>query len=186
MSTRGSYGFRKNGIDKLTYNHSDSYPEWLGKEMVDFCRSTPIEQMNIIYDSIIMVSAREKPTRSQIKKCAAYYDKTVSDKTINDWYCLLRNTQGNLAPYKNGLRYMLNYGNFVRDSLFCEYAYIINLDTEKLEFWVGYQRKPSPGNRYGTEADDGYYPCAQVAEFDLCDLPAKIIEDMCKAKRRSK
>ena len=30
MSTRGIYGFRKNGEDKLTYNHYDSYFSYLG------------------------------------------------------------------------------------------------------------------------------------------------------------
>ena len=35
MGTRGLYGFRKNGIDKLTYNHLDSYPDWLGKKVVE-------------------------------------------------------------------------------------------------------------------------------------------------------
>lgn len=31
MSTRGIYGFRKNGEDKLTYNHYDSYFSYLGE-----------------------------------------------------------------------------------------------------------------------------------------------------------
>jgi len=33
MGTRGAYGFRKNGIDKVTYNHFDSYPEQLGESL---------------------------------------------------------------------------------------------------------------------------------------------------------
>lgn len=37
MSTRGIYGWRKNNENKITYNHSDSYPTWLGEKIVEFC-----------------------------------------------------------------------------------------------------------------------------------------------------
>lgn len=40
MGTRGAYGFYKDGQNKLTYNHFDSYPEGLGNTVVDFCRAT--------------------------------------------------------------------------------------------------------------------------------------------------
>lgn len=33
MGTRGMYGFYRNGVTKATYNHFDSYPEWLGKKL---------------------------------------------------------------------------------------------------------------------------------------------------------
>ena len=36
MSTRGIYGFRKNGEDKLTYNHYDSYFSYLGENIINF------------------------------------------------------------------------------------------------------------------------------------------------------
>ena len=61
----------------------------------------------------------------------------------DDWYCLLRHAQGDLNVYKNGLRYMIDNHDFIKDSLFCEYAYIINLDTKRLEFYVGFQKTPA-------------------------------------------
>ena len=39
MGTRGLYGFRKNGVDKVTYNHYDSYPEYLGRNILEFIRN---------------------------------------------------------------------------------------------------------------------------------------------------
>ena len=36
MGTRGLWGFRKDGKDKLTYNHFDSYPDCLGHTIVEF------------------------------------------------------------------------------------------------------------------------------------------------------
>ena len=45
MSTSGAWGFIRNGIEKITYNHSDSYPLWLGAAILKFVAETPIERM---------------------------------------------------------------------------------------------------------------------------------------------
>ena len=167
MGTRGCYGFRKNGIDKLTYNHFDSYPDWLGRKMIEFCKTTSIKEMNKIFDRIVLVNRDSKPTQEQIKECIGCYDDSVSNRTPEDWYCLLRKSQGEPDAYKNGLKYMIKNNDFIKDSLFCEYAYIINLDTNCLEFWVGFQSTPDEGNRYGTEKVDGYYPCKMVSYYPI-------------------
>ena len=163
-------GFRKNGADKLTYNHFDSYPDCLGRTMVEFCKATSIPELNEIFDKLILVNESAKPTAEQIKECKQYYDGNVSRKTVEDWYCLLRNAQGDLDAYKNGLKYMIDNCGFIKDSLWCEYAYIINLDTEELEFWVGDQDKPDLYNRYGVERDGNYYPCKMMASYPLATI----------------
>lgn len=186
MGTRGCYGFRKNGIDKFTYNHFDSYPDGLGRDILSFCKHTSLAEMNEIYDRLILVNENSTPTPEQITECSDYYDGNVSRQTPEDWYCLLRKTQGDLNVYRAGLKYMIDNHDFIKDSLFCEYAYIINLDTKKLEFWVGFQKTPHKGNRYGAEANRGYYPCKMVASYSL--LPRymekrdvdKTVEDMNK------
>lgn len=170
MGTRGCYGFRKNGEDKLTYNHYDSYPDCLGTDVVEFCKATSVTEMNEIFDRIILVEEDSKPTKKQITECIEFYDESVGTGNVDDWYCLLRETQGNLNPYKHGLKYMVNSCEFIKDSLFCEYAYIINLDTNCLEFWRGFQDKPCNSNRYGAETHDNmdkYYPCKMVSYYAL-------------------
>ena len=167
MGTRGLYGFRKNGEDKLTYNHFDSYPDWLGKQVVEFCKNTSIEEMNTIFDRIVLVDEDAKPTKEQIEKCFKYYNGEVSTQSMDDWYCLLRNAQGELNVYKCGLEYMIDNHEFIKNSLFCEYAYIINLDTNCLEFYLGFQKEPYPSNRYGTEEYRGYYPCKMVTYYPI-------------------
>lgn len=167
MGTRGLYGFRKNGEDKLTYNHWDSYPDCLGDTMVRFCKETSIEELNEIFDRIVLVNEGDKPTKAQILECAEYYNGSVSNQSIEDWYCLLREAQGNPDVYKHGLKYMIDNKNFIKDSLFCEYAYIINLDDNYLEFYVGFQTKPNIDNRYGTEKDGNYYPCRMAKCYPL-------------------
>ena len=168
MGTHGCYGFRKNGMDKLTYNHYDSDPGWLGRQIVKFCKETSIAEMNEIFNNLVLVDEDGHPTPEQIAECKQFYNADVSTRSIRDWYCLLHASQGEPDAYKNGLKYMIDNHDFIKDSLFCEYAYIINLDTNQLEFYIGFQKTPDVYNRYGVEHDDdGYYPCKLMAIYPL-------------------
>lgn len=173
MGTRGIYGFYKNGIDKLTYNHYDSYHEGLGKNVVDFIKNTTIDEMNEVFEKIVLVSD-VMPTKEQIEECSLYTNLNVSNQNTNDWYCLLRDAQGDLNVYKNGLKYMIDDKEFIKDSLFCEYGYIINLDENILEVYEGFQTSPQT-NRYITDkpCDSGgkYFNCALVGKYKFDNLP---------------
>lgn len=178
MGTRGSYGFRKNEVDKLTYNHYDSYPSWLGSKVLEFCKNHSIEELNDIYDKIIMVNEQDTPTEEQIRECIAngYVDFSVSSQRQDDWYCLLRECQGDLECLAKAEHhaYMIDNNDFIKDSLFCEYAYIINLDDEVLEFYNGFQERPQMNNRYGTQPYEGYsstyYPCKLSLTIPLDEI----------------
>jgi len=149
MGTRGVYGFYKDNTDKLTYNHLDSYPSWLGNQIVNFVKSTSIEEMNQIFDKIILVNENDKPTTEQIKDCEKFTNLGVSSQSTNDWYCLLRESQGDLNVYKSDLKYMIDGKEFIKDSLWCEWGYVINLSSNILEIYKGCQRKRnSKNNRY--------------------------------------
>lgn len=148
MSTRGAYGFIKKGEMKITYNHYDSYLEGLGINIMKFIANTTDKELNDIFDKIIMVDEDSIPTQEQIKECEKVTNLNVSSKSVNDWYCLLRNAQGNLEEYKNGLKYMMDNKRFMGDSLFCEYAYILNLDDNRLEIYKGFNKDKETDNDY--------------------------------------
>ena len=125
MGTRGTYGFRKNGIDKLTYNHWDSYPGGLGRDVVKFCKNHNILELREIFNKIIMVNESDKPTENQIRECIdnGLSDFSVGSGSETDWYCLLRNCQGNLEILAETAKkechvYMTDSHNFIKDSLF--------------------------------------------------------------------
>ena len=171
MGTRGIFGIRKNGTDKCSYNHYDSYPDYLGKIMSTFCAKHTPEETSELYDRITLIGNVDKEiTEAETKKLNEDGLETVGDdgKPLG-WYNVLRDFQGELEKLivlKHP--FMWDDSSFIKNSLFCEYGYIINLDTNKLEFWKGWQTKPQPGNRYGEESDrDGYYPCRLVKMFDL-------------------
>jgi hypothetical protein len=69
--------------------------------------------------------------------------------------------------------------NFVTDSLFCEYAYVVDLDKQTFEVYKGYNKTPlTPEDRFykapveGEEvAPRGYYPVKLMHSFSLAELP---------------
>lgn len=56
------------------------------------------------------------------------------------------------------------------------WGYILNLDTDELEVWKGFQEKPDPGNRYGQASDRGYYPCKMIAGFPLDEVTPEMVK----------
>lgn len=171
MGTRGCYGLYKNGVTKATYNHFDSYIGGLGKDILDFVANTSIPIMNKIFDKIELVREDSIPTIEQIENCQDFTDLSVSSQNIMDFYCLLRNAQGDLNAYKTDLKYMIDSKEFLGNSLFCEYAYIINLDKNVLEFYKGFNKVPQ-NNRYSKFADEKekYKECKLVAEYPLTEI----------------
>lgn len=180
MGTRGALGFYKDGTEKVAYNHYDSYPSGLGSDTLKFCKDTTIKEMEETFNKIVLVDEQSEPTNEQIKECKEYYDSSVSSKSEKDWYCLLRHAQGTLEPYKNGLKYMIDSKEFLTNSLFCEYAYIINLDTEMLEFYIGFNKDPKANGRYADKATDnqGYCGVALKKEFPLESITTMSIENI--------
>lgn len=181
IGTRGCYGFYRDGTNKLTYNHFDSYPEYLGYNVVEFIRDTSIEEMNQIFDQIVMVNEDSPATKKQIDECLKWYDSSISTGALDEWYVLLRRAQGDLFAYKKGLRFMIDNSEFMKDSLFCEWAYVINLTTNKLEIYRGFQKKPQK-NRYYTRKQicKGYYNVKLVIEFPLDNIPDDWVEQLDK------
>ena len=141
MSTRGLTGFRLNGTLKAMYNHSDSYPEHLGQQVVEFCRlvdwSNPIIKERVA--NVKLVQQDAKPSNKKVLKYAKYADLSGDGALfLGDWYSLLHGLQGVgilNQVIRGKVKHMTDDGDFLVDGVFCEWAYIINLDEETLEVW---------------------------------------------------
>lgn len=184
MSTRGAVGWHKDGVDKIAYNHCDSYPTYLGVEMLEYARKRVVT-LHTHFDRVEMIDTEKPPTAEQIARCVKHgvVDLKVSTQSDTDWYCLLRNTQGDLEATAS-LGYMIDYSQFLNDSLFCEWAYLINLDSKKFEVYKGFQEK-QPLGRYGAISEESrkhqlasyrsgliYYGVGLIAEYSLLALPS--------------
>ena len=178
MGTRGAYGLRKDGEDKITYNHSDSYPGSLGAAIAGFIRTTSVGEMKKIFDKLIMVDDGDSPAPRTAKLYLESLNSSVGGGPKLTWYNYLRGGQGNLSFYKDKKHiHMIDSHEFIKDSLFCEYAYIINLDTEHLEFYTGFNKNINANGRYAKlhsqDRDSDYLGVALACEISL----ARIIND---------
>lgn len=180
MGTRGIVGFTAEGKDHFAYNHFDSYPDGLGVDMVTFVRDRVAKNPDRF--KALAVNMKDisgtKPTKQDIKRCEPWTDLGVSNQSTDDWYCLLRDTQGD--PYAIlSCGYYENSNGFINDSLFCEYAYVINFDTGMLEFYEGFQKAPHDNGRFsGNESTGDYYPCALVGEYPFDSIPEDWMEQL--------
>lgn len=182
MGTRGMYGFYKDGITKATYNHYDSDISGLGFKVANFIKSKSIKDLNRIFDRIIIVDANTHPTEEQIKQCEQYINTSIGEPSKQiTWYQLLRETQGDLSAYEDDIPYMIDYSGFITDSLNCEWAYLINLDTNKLEIYEGFQRKQNePKHRYSIDTPqyETYYSCDLIKEIPLLEVSKEALEEL--------
>lgn len=190
MSTRGAIGFRVNAVDKVTYNHFDSYPGGIGIDVVNFISKTALSTLKKTALRIQLVTDEEEPTVAQISECDKFYNPNVGGQDKVTWYSLLREAQGRLDVYKKELKYMKDASDFLKDSLFCEYAYIINVDTGMLEFYKGFNEDLNGAGRYASltrERKSEYFGVVLVKEYPLAEIykstkeaQYKIIDDMNK------
>jgi len=128
MGTRGLLGLIIKGQRHASYNPWDSYPSGLGQEIVKFILSLESEDyatMQSHLEEVTWVDAEGTPSPEIQKEYTSlgYSDLEVSNKTPEEWYCLLRNTQGTKALpqiLKGDLKHMIESVEFINDSLFCE------------------------------------------------------------------
>jgi hypothetical protein len=218
MSTRGATGFVANGKWFVSYNHSDSYPEYLGMRVLEFCKKTKDwdeVKKNVL--KVRLVTGNRKPSQKNIVDYLRYYGNPNADKDIVvDWYWLLHSLQGEGILYEiaNGnLKHMVDDHLFLADNLFCEWAYIVDLDEMKLYVYKGLNEEFCPDTPLPsdiakeaykksegytiTELNSGkkihypethYYPVKMLYAYDLYNLPEFIlgVSNKFKEKYRDK
>lgn len=184
MSTRSATGVRFENTDKLSYNQFDGYPTGVGNEVLKELRE---EIAQLGYDqalakwreqakALVLVDESTEPTAEDLERFKDAHDDAVS--TGKDWYFLLRKDHGSiLVRLRRGVATQGN--DFILDSLFCEWAYVLNLDEEVLEVYQGFRKKRHRQGRYAAlkAPKSDYFPCAQIGAFPLKALPLRFSDD---------
>lgn len=177
MGTRGFIGFVVDGTEKIAYNHFDSYPDGLGKDVLSWLTAThsstgePVD----LARALRVVPPDSEPTDEDIARLAPFTNRGVGERRDRpDWYQLLRETQGDpAAMLRAGV--IEDAGQFPTDSLFAEWGYVVDFDAGVFEAYRGFQRATHDKGRFAARpgAKGGYFPCALVASWPLSALPAK-------------
>ena len=69
--------------------------------------------------------------------------------------------------------------SFAASSLFCEWAYVLDLDRNVLEVYEGFVKEPHEGQRFSSlprDEEEEYYPIKLLREFPFAELPATVEE----------
>jgi len=185
MGTRGALGVRLDGKDKVTYQQFDSYYSGVGQDTVDTLKEILADAKKGLpwlvkkAQSLKLVTEEKAPTAKQIEKLIKYHNSDVSTGEKTEWYSLLRDTQGKIGEILE-CGFAIDNSDFLKESLWCEYAYIVNLDTNELEVYEGFQKQVGVGRYAKLERPEGedYHPVTLKATFPLDNLPDNLNDAM--------
>lgn len=184
MGTRNLTIVQQGGEYKVAqYGQFDGYPNGQGKTVLEFLRTwdRPAFEKKVAAASFMDAAALEA-LGEQIKA------EKLEDIWPDKWPELSRNPAAKIlqliADRPPGIK-LKNTIAFAGDSVMCEWAYVIDLDSGKLEVLKGFNKTPLvEGDRFFGVPDlesahnKEYHPVRKVAIYDLAALPT--LEEMRK------
>lgn len=171
MGTRHLIAAKIDGDYRIAqYGQWDGYPEGQGARIIDFLNEADLDVF-------------------KTKLRATTFLKKEDIDRINaegDWLAkypyLSRDTGADILNIVNAAETPLKLKDtrgFAGDSLFCEFAYVVDFDANTFEVFKGFNKKPTPADsRFPSGAEwlektDGYEPVALVQSYALDCLPSK-------------
>ena len=173
MGTRGAFGVIIGEQEKIGYNQFDSYPDGKGIEILSWLngimqhrrisKSMGIEprpddpmdevaKFRRLAEACRLVDDDTPITDEDCDRLRGFWDTGVS--TGEDWYAMTRDTHGSLELMLR-VGYIYDSHKFPLDSLFCEWAYIVDFDNEVFEVYEGFQKeRPTKGRWAGRPTDE--------------------------------
>lgn len=197
MGTRGLTAVMFDGEYKIAqYGQWDHYPDGQGVVALEFCRKWLTDPVKSSQFASALHACRFV-TEDEIKQA---YDaaKTPEEKARNDGFIGMDTVarfqkRFPLVDRDHGARILELVANgtyepelknsidFAADSVFCEYAYVIDVDSGTFEVYKGFNDKGAPvGERFASlppresnGSGNTYYPVRLWRQWRLDDLPSK-------------
>lgn len=179
MGTRHLIAVQLNGKYKVAqYGQWDGYPSGQGAKVLEFLCGVNLKEFKEKVSKLKWV--RKGMIEKEAKKSGIGSDgwMTMEQSTRfkdehPEWH---RDTGAeilSLIMEKDKL-YLQNSIDFAGDSLFCEWAYVIDLDAETFEVYSGFNKGPLPTNGRFEKYDDPtseYRPVSLLKVYWLHNLP---------------
>ena len=183
-----------NKIPVAQYGQWDGYIDGAGVEIFEFVkkmlRAKKLEQFKEIVSNCYFVDRpriREYYLELGVDIDIEHFiDIRITDKFKEKHPALDRDMGPSILDFllENGSTELRNEITFAKDSLFCEWAYVVNLDTEMLEVYRGFQETPlEPSDRFYhlQEENSKYYPIRKTFEISFKTLYEMTNEEFVKA-----
>jgi hypothetical protein len=166
------------------YGQWDGYPSGNGIKILNFLRSTSIDRFKEKLKNIRFTTTEDEDEIQNFMKSIGSENGWVNSEQsakFDKKYPYLTRDIGcdilNLVYKSKSEMLMSNHINFAGDSLFCEWAYVINLDKNVLEVYTGFNKRPlGKTQRFkylekDMKSDNEYYPIRMVKKYKLSELP---------------
>ena len=188
MGTRHLIAVQVDGEYKVAqYGQWDGYPSGQGASVLKFLRSHK-QKLSAFADAVRACSELSDEDYNQAwVDCGADPDSDLvtmgaSERFSQRYHYLSRNCGADILNHvfnagKDGLK--LRYAlDFAADSLFCEWAYVIDLDKNTFEVFKGFNKTPvDPSERFAnlpmepSNTSNQYYQVKFLQSYDLDKLP---------------
>lgn len=198
MGTRHLVAVYVDGEYKVAqYGQFDGYPEGAGATVLSALSTMSPDDLEDFREKVratVFLSPQEITRRWEHAGARnGMADQNASQTMARDNPQLLRDMSADvlefIAQNAPGVE-LSNNISFAGDSLFCEYAYVVDLDANTLEVYQGFNKEPlDPAERFASFAksdpednlnlDDVYHPVRLWRTFDLNHLPSE--EEFVKA-----
>ncbi len=185
MGTRNLTMVVMNGKFKVAqYGQWDGYPEGQGFTVLRFLKSNSLDGFKKRLKQVKFMGKKENAEMGEFLKSIGCKDgwmnKTQSQKYHEKYPLLTRDNGANILQMimdslENPI-YLTNSVSFAGDSLFCEWAYLIDLDKNVLEVYTGFNQEPLTENdrfyKY-TSKKEKYTPIKLAKSYPLDNLPTE-------------
>jgi hypothetical protein len=186
MGTRNSTLIQVDGEYKVAqYCQWDGYPSGQGIGILESLRNSNLQKLRENVSSLESISEGE--IRNLWEGLGAddsgFVTLDISKKFQETYPHLHRNCGGSdIIPLieSGNVKSVFLDTEFPKDSLFCEWCYVVDFDKNTFEVYKGFNTEPlNEGERFFVdpsslkERDTKYYPVKLLASFDLSNLPTR-------------
>ena len=183
MGTRNLTMVIHEGKTKVAqYGQWDGYPSGQGATCLEFLRNADLEKFK---EKLRLVRFQTEDDGKELDNfldgigCKdGWMDADQAEKYHKKYPMLTRDNGAGILKliYENDKEvFLVDSSDFAMDSLFCEWAYVIDLDNEQLEVYSGFNQKELDASErfYSSTPDGEYYGVGLVKKYSFKELPTE-------------
>ena len=170
MGTRNATIVIKDNKTKVAqYGQWDGYPSGQGVTALNLLRQANLSQFGTEVDKLDWFTEKElEDLGTTWKDSHPHLSRDTGAEILNEVYV------GRVTK-------LVDSESFVSDSLFCEWAYVVDLDKNTFEVYKGFNKEPlTKEDRFfeltetvERRGDNQYHPCKLIKSYPLDNLPTE-------------